>query len=91
MIANENPSIRARIEQIRILSAEDQGSIQYYEAAFLAQSVLHDTVGGGHPIMAAIESALKAADWMRAVAASKKRNYPIRAWCASESAADHRA
>jgi len=37
----------------------------------LAQSVLHDTVGGGHPLMAAISNALEKRDWDRAVAASR--------------------
>jgi hypothetical protein len=71
MAANENPAIRGRIDRIRSLSAEDQGSTEYFEAAFLAQSVLYDTVGGSHPLMAALDSALKAADWSRAVAASR--------------------
>jgi hypothetical protein len=71
MAANENPLLRARIDRMRMLSTEQQGSIEYFEAASLAQSVLYDTIGGGHPIMAAIDSALKAADWSRAVAATR--------------------
>jgi hypothetical protein len=71
MVTNEDPSIRARIDRMRSLSAEDQGSAEYFEAAMLAQSILHDTVGGGRPIMAIIDGALKAADYLRAVAASR--------------------
>ena len=71
MAANENVSISARIDRIRMLTTEEKGSTEYYEAASLAQSILHDTIGGGHPVMAAIDSALKAADWVRAVAATR--------------------
>src|SRR5713101_4760868 len=71
MPANENTALRARIDRIRRLIGNEQGSTEYFEAASLAQSVLYDTVGGGHPLMAALESALKAADWSRAVAASR--------------------
>jgi hypothetical protein len=71
MAANENAAIKARIDRIRHLSSKDQGTTEYFEAASLAQSVLHDTVGGSHPLMAALENALKSADWSRAVAASR--------------------
>jgi len=71
MKTDENTSIKARIERIRQLSSEDQRSATYYEAAVLAQSVLHDTVGGGHPLMATLKSALEASHWERAVAASR--------------------
>jgi hypothetical protein len=71
MAENENPAIKARIDRIRGLSSEEQGSTEYFEAACLAQTVLHDTVGGSHPLMVALESALKSADGMRAVAASR--------------------
>lgn len=71
MAENEHPSILARIDKIRRLSAEDQGTVQFYEAASLAQSVLHDTAGGNHPLMAEIDSALKSASWLRAAAASR--------------------
>src|SRR3989304_6005046 len=71
MAANENSAIKARIDRIRHLSSEDRGTTEYFEAASLAQSVLHDTVGGSHPLMAALENALKSADWSRAVAASR--------------------
>jgi hypothetical protein len=71
MQANENPSIKARIDRMRALSAENNTSTEFYEAASLAQSVLHDTVGGAHPLMAAIEDGLKAGAYLRAVAASR--------------------
>jgi hypothetical protein len=45
--------------------------IENYEAATLAQSVLHDTVGGSHPLMAALDDALKAGHYHRVVAAAR--------------------
>jgi hypothetical protein len=71
MPANENTAIKARIERIRGLNGDRMGMRAYYEAASLAQSVLYDTVGGSHPLMAALDNALKSADWQRAVAASR--------------------
>lgn len=71
MTTDEIKTIESRIDQIRHLSAEDQGSIEFFEAASLALSVLHDTVGGSHPLMAILKSALEASDWMRAAAASR--------------------
>jgi hypothetical protein len=71
MASNESETIRARINEIRNLSHFRQGSEEYFKAASLAQVVLHDTVGGSHPLMAAIQNALQAADWKRAVAASR--------------------
>lgn len=63
--------LKNRIDQIRILSSDDQGSMEWFEAAGLAQVVLHDTVGGSHPLMFALKSALEKSDHVRAVAASR--------------------
>ena len=71
MTLDENTRIKALIEKIRYLSSEDQGALQYFEAASLAQSVVHDTVGGNHPIMTALEDGLKSDDWMKTVAACR--------------------
>jgi len=71
MAASENMSIKPRINQIQALTQEDQDYTKYYEAASLAQSVVHDTLGGSHPIMTELESALKSADHQRAAAASR--------------------
>ena len=68
---NEAAKIAARIDKIRKLSDEGQSSIEFFEAASLAQTVLHDTVGGNHPLMGAIQSALEKSDWQRAVAAAR--------------------
>lgn len=71
MAANENASIKTRVEKIRRLSGDDQGSTEFFEAATLAQTVLHDTVGGSHPLMGAIQNALEKGDWARAVAGAR--------------------
>jgi hypothetical protein len=70
-MSDENKAINDRIERIRQLSQDRNRPADLYEAASLAQSVLHDTVGGSHPLMANIKSALEAADWVRAGAASR--------------------
>lgn len=70
MAEQENISIKARID--RILQLIEKGAnLFYFEATSLAQSVIYDTVGGGHPIMATLEDALHSSDWVRAVAASR--------------------
>jgi len=71
MPGNENISIKARIERIRYLTHETQGSTQYFEAASLAQSVLHDTVGGSHPLMVALDDSIKSSHWGKAAAAAR--------------------
>ncbi len=63
--------IKSRVAEIRRLSTEDQSSTAWFEAANLALSVLHDTVGGSHPLMSAIRDALSKADYSRAVAAAR--------------------
>jgi hypothetical protein len=70
-MATENPTIKPRIERIRELSGFQMGDTDWYQAASLAQSVVHDTIGGSHPVMAALHSALNAADLTRAVAAAR--------------------
>ena len=70
MKSDENDTLKARIGHIRHLCAEG-GSTEYFEAAVLAQTVLHDTVGGSHPLLAAVMDALEKGDWSRAVATSR--------------------
>jgi hypothetical protein len=71
MTANENATLKGRVDHIRLLSERKNSSREYFEAATLAQTVLHDTVGGSHPLMAALSDALEKSDWIRAVAASR--------------------
>ena len=63
--------IKSRVNEIRRLSKDNQGSTAWFEAANLALSVLHDTVGGSHPLMTGIRDALSKADYHRAVAAAR--------------------
>ncbi len=65
MASHEDAAIKARIERIRQLVQDKQSTVQFYEAASLAQSVVYDTVGGSHPIMSAIEKAVASADWTK--------------------------
>ena len=71
MAASENPTIKPRIDQIRALTRDSLKTWDYYQAASLAQSVVQDTLGGNHPINIALEGALKSADYVRAVGASR--------------------
>jgi hypothetical protein len=71
MPSDEDKTIKTRIERIRQLVRDDKDSVDWYEAASLAQSVLFDTVGGSHPIMSAIEKAVASTDWTKAVGATK--------------------
>lgn len=38
---------------------------EFYEAASLCQSVVHDTIGGAHPIAQALELAISSQNWTR--------------------------
>ena len=64
-------TLNTRVQRIRGLCDSEQGSVEYFEAAALAQTVLHDTVGGSHPLMAALSGALERDNWSQAVAAAR--------------------
>ena len=70
-MTDEIVGIKARSDQNRQLVLSSQGTEEYCEAASLSQAVLNDRIGGSHPVMAELSSALKAADYTRAVAASR--------------------
>lgn len=63
--------LRPSVEQIRRLSGDGQGGLEWLEAATLAQTVLHDSVGGSHPLNATIRSALDKTDHSVARAAAR--------------------
>lgn len=71
MPENEHGAIEACIGRIRNLASPGQSAQDYYQAACLAQSVLHDTLGGSHPVMVALTNAITAGDWGRAVGATR--------------------
>jgi hypothetical protein len=64
-MTNEEVTIKARVDRIRRIISGDSGSEAYFEAASLAQSVVHDTVGGSHPLMGAIGQAVSNGVWTR--------------------------
>lgn len=66
-----NKIVKVRIERIKNLTRDNQGTNQYLEAGGLALTVLHDTVGGSHPLWAVLDTALKKNDWSGALAASR--------------------
>ena len=63
--------IKSRIDRIKFLATDKQGTYEYFEAGGLALTVLHDTVGGSHPLCAVLSNALKTKDYAGAVAASR--------------------
>ena len=63
--------IKGRVERIKFLTGDEQGSHEYIEAGGLALTVLHDTVGGSHPLWAVLNHALKSKDWAGALAVSR--------------------
>lgn len=65
----DRSEIAARIEQVRRLADENSEPYQQYEAAHIAQSVVYDTAGSGHPLMRAIDEAVKSGDWTKVVGA----------------------
>ena len=71
MELDENTRITVLIEKIRHLSGENREIVDRYEAVSLAQSVLHDTVGGNHPLMATLSDSLQSRNIAQAIAASR--------------------
>ena len=59
----EEIAITNRIALIRELVDDSHGLTEFFEAANLAISVLHDTVGGSHPLFGTLDDALKKAHW----------------------------
>ena len=67
----DDRSIEARIAQIKALTDEKAGSMEFFEGANVAQSVLFDTVGMGHPIAVSIANALQKSEFRTAVAGAR--------------------
>lgn len=63
--------LRPRVDEIRRLSAEGQGGLEWFEAASLAQTVLHDSVGSAHPLTGSLKNALDKSDYALARAAAR--------------------
>lgn len=71
MTEDLNKMVEVRIGQIKNLAADQMGSQQRLEAGGLALTVLHDTVGGSHPLFSVLDTALKKNDSSGALAASR--------------------
>lgn len=67
----EEASIKARVERMRVLATDQQGIEQHQEACAIAQTVIHDTVGGAHPLMRLLQEAAKSGDWTRLLGANR--------------------
>jgi hypothetical protein len=67
----ENEKLRPRVEEIRRLASDGQGGLEWFEAATLAQTVLHDTVGNAHPLTATLRTALDKTDYTLARASAR--------------------
>jgi len=65
----EEVTTKTRIERIRKLASKNSQMHEFYEAASIAQSLIHDTVGGGHPLMRALDEAIKSSDWFKILGA----------------------
>ena len=72
MAENEAEIIRARIDKLRYLTNDHQGSQEWTEAGALALTTLYDTVGGKHPLASVLETASKADLGYRSCAPSRK-------------------
>ena len=58
-------SIDTRIQKINSLINGNFAMPEYFEAATLCQSVLHDTLGCAHPIAAILDQGVKEGNWQK--------------------------
>lgn len=70
-MANLESLIQGRIDRIKYLTHASQGTNEYLQAGALALTILHDTVGGHHPLYSVLDRALKSTDWAGALSASR--------------------
>ena len=71
MTEDLNTIMKERIERVRSLTDQNQGSNKWLEAGGLALTVLYDTVGGCHPLFPVLETALKERDCSGVFGASR--------------------
>ncbi|MBN8279935.1 MAG: hypothetical protein J0M16_04955 [Gammaproteobacteria bacterium] len=66
MASDIENTLKQRINRIRELITNDETrSDGYIEAGTLGQSVVHDTIGGAHPIMATLDQAIANGTWIK--------------------------
>jgi hypothetical protein len=70
---DQKKALDARVALVRKLTGDpNSAQAEYRQAAILAQSIVHDTVGGSHPIMAVLERALSTkSDWSETLGAAR--------------------
>src|SRR5262245_61938584 len=71
MTYDASQSVATRIDKIRKLTAPNSETYENVEGAALAQTILHDTVGGCHPLMRVLIHAVEKSDWVSALAGAK--------------------
>jgi hypothetical protein len=71
MVELDDEFIKNRIDKVRQLANDMHGGIEWLEGGSLALTVLHDTVGGSHPVANIIETALADKDYQGVLAASR--------------------
>lgn len=67
----DKKNIADRIARIRQATHKGGGMDDAYEAASLAQTILHDTLGTGHPLMTALQDGVAKTDWTKIVGACR--------------------
>ena len=64
-----DPTIQARVERLKSLAVDHGDHPRFIEAATLAQSILHDTVGDGHPLMQTLKHSVEKYEWYKILGA----------------------
>ena len=64
-------SLKKRVEEIKTLTTSGVGPPERLQAAGLALTIIHDTLGGSHPLASVLDNALKSQDFRGAGAASR--------------------
>ena len=67
----KDKKLKERIEWIRHLTRPESDSVDHLEAASLAQTILHNTVGEAHPLMANLRYAIMRQDGDLALATTR--------------------
>src|SRR5262245_11097523 len=65
----EDLVLAKRIQTIRALTVDGASAVDFFEAVSLALTVLHDTVGASHPVVAFLNSVTSEAYWKAQAAA----------------------
>jgi len=66
-----DPGIDARVRRVKALAHDDCKLKEIIEAASIAQSIVHDTAGPGHPLMHTLREAVRVGDWTHLLGACR--------------------